>query len=80
MLVAIILDLLIAAFVGWCTGKIMGYNTSTLGNILIGIIGGVVGSVIVGLMGAHASGLLSGLLVSIFGSCVLVFLYRLIKK
>ena len=79
-MIGIIVDLLIAAFVGWCTGKIMGYSKGTLVNIIIGLIGGVIGSILIGLLGTQPNGSLGSLLVSIVGACVLVFAYRKITK
>lgn len=79
MIAAILVELIVAGFVGWLTGKIMKYNTNVICNILMGLIGGVVGSIVLGCIGLQASGFIGGLVVSIVGACLIVILYRAIK-
>lgn len=76
LLLTILIELCIAAFVGWATGKIMGYEANTFENILMGLAGGVVGSFIVGLIGLQASSFLGSLIISIIGAALIVILYR----
>lgn len=59
---------------GMIAGNIMHSEGSTLRNIVLGIIGGVVGSFVLGLVGISGGGIIGGMLVSIFGSCLLIFL------
>lgn len=79
-MIGIVIDLLVAAFIGWCTGKIMGYRKGTIANIIIGVIGGTICSILLGLFGAHPDELLSSMTISIIGACIFVYVYRLVAK
>ena len=46
-----IFSLLVGALAGYIAGRIMGSETSTLRNIVLGILGGFVGSILFGLIG-----------------------------
>lgn len=80
MLVAILIELLVAGLAGWLAGKIMHYNKSVFWNIVLGLIGGVVGAAILSVFGLHAGGFIGSIVVAIIGACVLVWLARLITK
>ena len=43
-------------------------------NILLGIVGGIVGNVVLGFIGIHGSGLIGSIIVSVIGSCIIIWL------
>ena len=51
-----IFSLLVGALAGYIAGRIMGSETSTLRNIVLGILGSFVGEFLFGLIGIHATG------------------------
>ena len=64
-LLGIVIDILIGALVGWLAGVIMKSKGSFVRNAIIGIIGGFVG------------GLLPfGIIGSILGACLVIFVYE----
>ena len=75
-----IVTILCGALSGWLAGQIMGSSGSWLRNIIIGLVGGVVGSVLLGIIGLGSKGLIGGIVVAVFGSCVLIWLSRKIFK
>ena len=58
-----IFSLLVGALAGYIAGRIMGSETSTLRNIVLGILGGFVGSILFGLIGLSATGIVGEILV-----------------
>lgn len=77
---SILLSLAVGALVGWIAGMIMKSHGGLIRNIVVGIIGSFVGSWIAGLLGISGGGAFSlvGLLISIGGACVLIWLCRFI--
>ena len=63
-----IFSLLIGALAGYIAGRIMGSETSTVRNIVLGILGGFVGSIVFGLIGLSATGIVGEILVSVVGT------------
>lgn len=55
-------------------------NFSILGNIGIGIAGGVVGSLILSVVGLYGRGFIGNIIVSVIGACVLIAIVRAVKK
>ena len=77
----IILWLLFGAAAGWLASKLMDSNTGMLTNILLGRIGSLVGGGIARLIGIYTRDFsLGALLIAILGACLLIFVYRKIKK
>ena len=76
----LIISLIIGGISGWLAGKIMKSNFSGLGNIGIGILGGIVGSILLAIIGLHGSGFIGSIIVSVVGACVLIAIGRAIKK
>ena len=75
-----IFSLLIGALAGYIAGRIMGSETSTLRNIVLGILGGFVGSILFGLIGLSATGIVGEILVSVVGACVCIWVGRKLFK
>lgn len=79
-IVNFIITLIIGGVSGWIAGKLMDSEGSMLRNIILGLVGGVVGSVVLGVLGISGSGLIGGILVSVFGACLLVFIAKKLIK
>lgn len=77
MILAIILEILIGALVGWLAGIFMKSKHGFWINCLVGIVGSVLGGWIAGLIGI-GGGLIVSLIISVLGTCLLIFLLRLI--
>jgi uncharacterized membrane protein YeaQ/YmgE (transglycosylase-associated protein family) len=74
--------LLIGGLAGWIAGLIMkGGGFGILGDIAIGIVGGLVGGFLFGLLGIGPDGSLLGALVTaVVGAIVLIAVVRTIKR
>ncbi|MBR5662612.1 MAG: GlsB/YeaQ/YmgE family stress response membrane protein [Bacilli bacterium] len=72
------LNILLAIFIGGISGYtasfIMNNNNSIIKNIAIGIAGGIVGDLILSIFNISFGGYLKDIIVSVFGSCLLIFI------
>ena len=76
----ILSELIIGGLCGFAANKLMkGDASSILKNILLGVVGGIVGGFLGNLIGV-GDGWVSGILLSIGGACLVVWLYRKIAK
>ena len=76
----ILISIIIGGISGWLAGQLMHSSFSLLGNILLGIVGGVVGSILLGLIGLHGSGIIGNIIVGVVGACALIAVGRALKK
>lgn len=76
----ILLWLLFGAVVGWLAGIIMNDQKSLVMNIIVGIIGSFLGSWLAGVLfnKTFTDFSMEGLLFSVLGAAVLIFIKRLI--
>ena len=73
----IIITILIGALVGWLAGLIMKSDHGFWGRVLLGIAGSAVGRLIAGLIGITAKQVsIGGILISVAGACLVVWLMR----
>lgn len=72
-MVGIIMVLLSGGIAGWLAGKLMNREGSVIRNILLGLAGGVVGDIVLGFVGIHGSGFIGGIIVSVVGACILIW-------
>jgi len=72
----IIVTIIIGALSGWIAGKIMKSEGSLLRNIIIGLFGGILGGFLGKLIGIGANGLIGGIIISVAGSCLLIWLVK----
>jgi uncharacterized membrane protein YeaQ/YmgE (transglycosylase-associated protein family) len=76
----LIVELALCVLAGWATGKIMkGGGYGLLGDLLLGLVGGMLGGFLLGRF-TMGGGLLGDFLVRLVGAIVLVAIVRLIKK
>ena len=76
----LLITLAVGALAGWAASKIMKSKGGLFRNIVVGIVGSFLGSWVAGLLGISAGATLTlvGILVSIGGACLLIFLCRLV--
>jgi uncharacterized membrane protein YeaQ/YmgE (transglycosylase-associated protein family) len=75
----LLLMIVFGGIVGYIASMIVGANEGVLGNIILGIIGALIGGFIMNAFGqAGVTGFnVYSLVVAIFGSVILVWLYRM---
>ena len=73
--------LLVGAAAGWLGGQIMkGSGFGLIGNIFVGIVGGVIGGWLFGLLNIDAGGGLTGsIITAAAGAVVLLWIARIFK-
>jgi uncharacterized membrane protein YeaQ/YmgE (transglycosylase-associated protein family) len=77
----LILFILIGLLAGWIAAKIMrGRGFGLIGNLAVGILGGVIGGWLFHSFGGAARGILGSLVTSVIGAIVLLWIVGLIKK
>lgn len=80
----LIVAILLGALVGYLAAHLMGRQTGFLGSVVIGILGAFVGGVISRLLGVGDQAVLafdlSGLLWSLGGAIVVVFIYNALTR
>src|SRR5690606_24937329 len=79
ILFGVLIPVLIWALIGWLAGKLMrGQGYGALGNIPLGLGGGIIGGILFSLIGAGATteGIIGRIGAGVVGSIVLIFLVR----
>ncbi len=80
MLTKLIVELVIGGLCGCAANKIMkGPSNGIIKNVLLGLAGGVVGGFLGNLIGL-GDGWITGIVLSIAGSCLIVWLFRKLFK
>lgn len=80
MLIKLIVFLVIGALIGCIAGKIMGHEKQGFfRNALLGLIGSIVGGWIGSLL-KIGGGWISGIILSVIGACLVMFLIEKLKK
>ena len=76
MLIKLISEIVIGGVCGYIANGIMkGKSNSILQNVILGVVGGFVGGLIGNLLGL-GGGWITGIILSIGGACLVVWLYR----
>ena len=77
-----IIKIALWALAGYLASKLMkdGKPEGWLGNILLGLVGGVVGSLLFSLIGLGSRGLIGDILVSTVGACAVIWIVRKVNK
>jgi uncharacterized membrane protein YeaQ/YmgE (transglycosylase-associated protein family) len=72
--------LLVGGLAGWLAGLIWkGTGFGLLGNILIGIVGGMIGGWAAAELGWFGGGFIYQILIAAFGALIILFLFKLIR-
>ncbi len=74
------LAIIAGAIAGWVAEQIMKSKMGLIMNILLGIVGAIIGNAILAALGLGFAGFIGQILVGIGGACLLIFLWRLIKR
>jgi len=81
MIGIIIIDLLVGCISGFLAARIMNINSDNwILNCLLGLIGGVVGGILGKILQIGANGIIGGIIFSVLGACIVVYLYKILKK
>ncbi len=74
--------ILVGLIAGWATGKIMrGGGYGFFADVALGIVGAIVGGFLAGMIGlSRSGGIIYTILVSLAGSILVVYLFRLITR
>ena len=73
--------IIIGGLAGWLAGKLMDIRFGIFMNIVIGMVGAVVANAVFDAAGIHvASGWLGYLVQGFVGSCILLFVAKLVRR
>ena len=80
MLIKLLVELVVGGLSGFAANKIMKSDSgSILKNVLLGVGGGIVGGFLGNLIGL-GDGWITGILLSIGGACLIIWLVRKLSK
>ena len=80
MILKLLIELVIGGLCGFAANKLMGGDSgSILKNVILGLVGGLVGGFLGNLIGL-GGGWITGILLSIGGACLVVWLVRKFLK
>ncbi|MFO1072120.1 MAG: GlsB/YeaQ/YmgE family stress response membrane protein [Geminicoccaceae bacterium] len=85
-MLSLIVGLVIAGIAGWLAGNIMKAQpfliagSPMIGNVILGILGGVVGQAMLWVIGLDASGIVGRLVAAVLGAIVVIYVVGQIKK
>jgi uncharacterized membrane protein YeaQ/YmgE (transglycosylase-associated protein family) len=74
----ILITAIVGGIIGWLASIVMGTNAQMgiIANVIVGVVGASLGSWLAASLGIVATGGIAGLLVGIFGACVLLFILK----
>ena len=76
----LLLGLLLSALAGYIGATFMGVKGPWYQYVLLGLAGGLVGGLAFSLIGISASNIIGQAIISALGACIVIFLYRMLKK
>ena len=76
----LLISLLLSAAFGYVAAKLMNLAGPWYLYLILGLVGGFVGTMLFGLLGFSSNSILSEAIVSVVGACVVVVLYRQLRK
>ena len=80
MLIKLLVEIVVGGLCGYATNLLMkGDTSSILKNVILGVVGGFVGGLIGNLLGV-GGGWVTGVLLSVGGACLVVWLVRKFLK
>ena len=73
--------LIVGGIAGWLTGHFMkGRGYGVMGDIVIGLVGGVIGGWLMGPLGIRSGGIVTDIVVAFIGAVILVFVARTVRR
>lgn len=73
--------ILVGILAGWLAEKIMKVDMPVWKNLILGLCGAALGSIVLSIVGYQTTGgYISGLLVALLGSCVILWAYKKITN
>jgi uncharacterized membrane protein YeaQ/YmgE (transglycosylase-associated protein family) len=73
--------LLIGGVAGWGAGRFMKDKSyGLIGNVLLGIVGGMIGGFAISILGFKSTTLIASLITAFIGACLLIFIVDRLKK
>jgi len=73
--------IIVGLIAGWLTGKIMrGAGYGVIGDLVLGIVGGVVGGWVMQSLHIYGGGLVYSILVAVLGAVILVVIVRALRR
>ena len=85
-MLSLIVSLIVAGVAGWLAGNIMKAQplqiggSPIIGNVLLGLVGGIVGRAMLWVIGFGASGLIGGLIAAVLGAIVVIYVVDYLQK
>ena len=76
----LLISLLFSAAFGYVAAKLMNLAGPWYLYLILGLVGGFVGTILIDLLGFSSNSILSEAIVSVVGACVVVVLYRQLRK
>ncbi len=69
--------IIVGLIAGWLTGQVMkGSGYGPLGDIVVGILGGLLGGFVLGMLGIGGTNIIGDVLVAFIGGVILVMILR----
>ena len=72
--------IIIGGLAGWLADKVMKSGTGLMMNIILGIVGSIVCNAILQAFGFYGSGWIAYLVTGFIGACLLIYLWRVLRK
>lgn len=80
-MIELIISLALSGLAGYLAGNFMGLKQGQWYiYVLLGLVGGLVGSIALGIIGIGSFSVIGDAIVSVIGACIVVFLYKKLKK
>ena len=77
---SLILALACSGLAGYLAGMLMKMKGVWYFYVILGLVGGLVGDLVFSLIGLKSFSPIGNIIVSVIGACIVVFLYRKLKK
>lgn len=76
-----IATILVGICAGWLAEKLMKVDMPLWQNLIVGLLGGAIGSAVLGIVGyTSTGGIIAGILVALFGACLILWIWKKITK
>ena len=76
----LLIGLLFSALAGYVGSTLMGMKGPWYQYVLLGLAGGLVGGLAFSLIGIGANNIIGQAIISALGACIVIYLYRMLKK